>query len=37
MNVLDIANENKFGMPRLKQFNTICHLRKINAKIMLNS
>ena len=37
MNVWDIANKNKFGMPRLRLFNTTFHLRKINAKLMLNS
>ena len=31
MNVLDIANKNSFGMPRVRLFNTIFHLRKINA------
>ena len=28
---------NKFGMPRVRLVNTIFHLRKINAKLMLNS
>ena len=37
MNVLDIATKNSFGMPRERLFNTIFHLRKINAKLMLNS
>ena len=37
MNVLDIANKNSFGMPGVRLFNTIFHLRKINAKLMLNS
>ena len=37
MNVLDLANQNSFGMPRVRLFNTIFHLRKINAKVMLNS
>ena len=37
MNVLDIANKNEFGMPRVRLFNRIFHLRKINAKLMLNS
>ena len=37
MNVLDIANKNYFGIPRVKLLNTIFHLRKINAKLMLNS
>ena len=37
MNVLDIANKNEFGMPRVRFFNAIFHLRKINAKLMLNS
>ena len=38
MNVLDITNKNYFGMPRVRLFNnTIFHLRKINAKLMLNS
>ena len=37
MNVLDIANKNSFGMPRVRIFNTIFHLRKINAKLTLNS
>ena len=36
MNVLNIANKNKFGMPRVSLFNTIFHLQKINAKLMLN-
>ena len=36
MNVLDIANKNYFGMPRVKLYNTIFHLRKINTKLMLN-
>ena len=37
MNVLYIANKNKFGMPGVRLFNTIFHLRKINAKLILNS
>ena len=37
MNVLDIANKNKFGMPRVRLFNSIFYVRKINAKLMLNS
>ena len=37
MNVLDIANKNSFNMPRVRLFNTIFHLRKINAKLTLNS
>ena len=37
MNILDIKNKNLFGMSRMRLFNTIFHLRKINAKIMLNS
>ena len=37
MNVLDIANKNQFGMPRVRLFNIIFDLRKINAKLMLNS
>ena len=37
MNVLDMANKNSFGMPRVRLFNTIFHLRKINAQLMLNS
>ena len=37
MSVLDIANKKKFGMPRVKLFNTILYLRKINVKLMLNS
>ena len=32
MNVWDIANKNKFCMPRVRLFNTTLHLRKINAK-----
>ena len=36
MNVLDIANKNEFGMSRVRLFDTIFHLRKINAKLMLN-
>ena len=31
------ANKNWFGMPRVRLFNTIFHLRKIDAKLMLNS
>ena len=31
MNVLDIGNKNKIGMLRVSLFNTIFHLRKINA------
>ena len=34
MNVLDIANKNLLGMPRVRLFNTIFDLRKINAKLM---
>ena len=37
MNAWDIANKNKFGIPRVRLFNTPFHLRKINAKLMLNS
>ena len=37
MNVLDIVNKNQFRIPRVRLFNTIFHLRKINAKQMLNS
>ena len=37
MNVLDIANKSWFDMPNVRLFNTIYHLRKINAKLMLNS
>ena len=37
MNVLDIENKNQFSMPRARLFNTIFHLRKIYAKLMLNS
>ena len=37
MNVLDIANKNLFGRPRVRLFNTIIYLRKINAEQMLNS
>ena len=29
--------KHKFGMPRVRLFNTIFHLQKINAKLMLNS
>ena len=36
MNVLDIANKNSFSMIRVRFFNTIFHLRKINAQLMLN-
>ena len=36
-NVLDIANKNLFGMPRVRLFNTIFYVRKISAKLMLNS
>ena len=36
MNLLDIANKNLCGMPKVRLFNTIFHLRKTNAKIMLN-
>ena len=36
MHVLDIANKNSFGMFRVRLFNTIFHLQKINAKLMLN-
>ena len=36
MSVLDIANKNYFGMPRVR-FNTIFYLPTINAKLMLNS
>ena len=37
MNLLDIANKNEFGIPRVRLFNTIFHARKINAKLMFNS
>ena len=37
MSVLDIANKNYFGMPRVRLFNTIFYLPTINAKLMLNS
>ena len=37
MNVLAIASKNEFGMPRVRLFNTIFHLRKIHAKLILNS
>ena len=37
MDAWDIANKNSFGVPGVRLFNTIFHLRKINAKIMLNS
>ena len=37
MNILDIANKNSFGMLRVRLLNTIFHLRKMNAKLMLNS
>ena len=37
MNVLDIANKNKFAMPRVRLINKIFHVRKIIAKLMLNS
>ena len=37
MNLLDIANKNLFSMPRVRLLNTIFHLRKINAKLLLNS
>ena len=36
MNVLDIGNKNQFSVPRVRLFNTISHLRKMNAKLMLN-
>ena len=36
MNVLDIANKNELDMTRVELFNTILHLRKIRAKLMLN-
>ena len=36
MNELDIANKNQFGIPRVRLFNSIFHLRKIDAKLMLN-
>ena len=36
MNVSNIANKNQFGMPRVRLFNTIFHLQKINTKLMLN-
>ena len=32
MNVLNIANKNLFGMPRVRLLNTIFHLRKIYRK-----
>ena len=35
MNVLNITNKNEFGIPRVRLFNTIFHLRKINTKLML--
>ena len=37
MSVLDIANINQFAMPRVRLFDTIFYLRKINVKKMLNS
>ena len=37
MSVLNIANKNKFGIPRVRLFNTIFYLRKINVELMLNS
>ena len=37
MNVLDIENKNYFGTPRVRLFNNIFNLRKIIAKIILNS
>ena len=37
MSVLDIANKNEFSIPKVRLFNTIFHLRKINAKLTLNS
>ena len=36
MSVLDIANKNYCGKPKVRLFNTIFYLRKINAKLMLN-
>ena len=37
MNVFDMENKNSFGMPRVRLSNTVFHLRKINAQLMLNS
>ena len=37
MNVLEIANKNEFTILRVRIFNTIVHLQKINAKLMFNS
>ena len=39
MNVFDIANKNLFSMlyNRVRLFNNIFHLGKINARLMLNS
>ena len=37
MNVLNIANKNLFGVLRVGLFNTIFRLRKIYAKLILNS
>ena len=37
MNILDIANKNQFGMARVKLFNTIFHLRKINVEFIKNN
>ena len=37
MNISDIAKKNEFVMLSVRLFNTIFHLRKINAKLMLNS
>ena len=36
MNVLDIVNKNSFSMLIVRLFNTIIHLKKINAKLTLN-
>ena len=32
-----MENKNSFGMPRVRLSNTVFHLRKINAQLMLNS
>ena len=37
MNVLDIANENNLGMPRVRLLNTIFHLRKTNVELIKNN
>ena len=36
MNVLDIANKNLFGMPRVRLFNTIFHLQKLMQNFNIN-